>query len=262
MATQNQKNKLYSNLKKYQKRYLQKQYKDLDESATRIMVNSFLTDVLGYKELEDIKTEYRIKGEYADYVIQLARKKHLIVEVKAIQLDLSEKHLRQSVNYAANEGIDWILLINGRQIELFRVIFGKPIDIKKIFKFNLDDKVELKESLEFLFYLTKGSVLKGELEVFWKRFQVLEPKDLSKNFYSIEVVRFLRKVLKNKSGLFFSEEDILDSVYRVITTKIDSNKPKVSLDIFKNKKLKIKKEKVFEEDKDVLNKEDGESEIG
>ena len=125
MPTQTQIQKVYENLKAYRKQYLKKRYSDLGESATRLMVNSLLTDVFGYIELEEIKTEYRIRGAYADYVIQLARKKHFIVEVKAMQLDLDEKHLRQSVNYAANEGVDWVVLTNGKQIELHRVIFSK-----------------------------------------------------------------------------------------------------------------------------------------
>jgi hypothetical protein len=70
------------------------------------MINSLLTDILGYKELEEAKTEYRIRFEYADYVIQVKRKKHFVVEVKPIAIDLSEGHLRQSLSYAANEGID------------------------------------------------------------------------------------------------------------------------------------------------------------
>lgn len=247
MPTQVQKSKLYEKLKKYQKRYLKKKYKDLDESATRIMINSFLMDVLGYKELEDIKTEYRIKGEYADYVIQVARKKHFVVEVKAIQIDLSEKHLRQSVNYAANEGIDWILLINGRQIEVFRVIFSKPIETRRLFKFDLSDKSDLKESVDFLVYLTKKCVLNGELDFFWKRFQALEPSELSKNFYAKEIVRFLRKVLRVKTGISFNEDDILDSIYKIITTEIGSKKPKTPLDVFKKKKARVE---------DVLEKED------
>lgn len=52
----------------------EKQNLGVNESATRIMVNYFLTDVLQYLELEDIKTEYAIRGEYADYVIQIKRK--------------------------------------------------------------------------------------------------------------------------------------------------------------------------------------------
>jgi hypothetical protein len=122
MATEHQIKQLEKRLRDYRKKYLTRKLNlELDESATRLMVNNFLTDILGYTELEDIKTEYNIRGEYADYVVQLKRKKHFIIEVKSIQLDLNSKHLRQSTAYAANEGIDWIVLFNGKQIQLYRL---------------------------------------------------------------------------------------------------------------------------------------------
>lgn len=238
MPTQTQKDALYKKLVKYSKKYLNKKYSALDESATRVMINNFLTDILGYIELEEIKTEYKIKGEYADYVIQVGRKKHFVVEVKAIQLDLSDHHLRQAVSYAANEGIDWVLLTNGRDFSLYKVIFAKPIDIKKVFSFNLADIKELKSSVDYLSFLTKKSVLKDELSDFWKRFQALEPNRLCKNLYSVEVVRFLKKVLKKTTDLSFSDVDILDSLNTIIKSKIESERPKCPINVFAGKKTK------------------------
>lgn len=236
MATKIQKDSLYRNLIKYSKKYLNKRYSELDESATRIMVNNFLTEILGYTELEEIKTEYRVRGEYADYVIQVGRKKHFIIEVKAIQLDLSDHHLRQAVNYAANEGIDWVLLINGKNYSLYRVIFSKPIESKKVFSFNLSDAKDLKNSVDYLIYLTKKSILKDELNDFWKRFQALEPNRLCKNLYSIEVVRFLKKTLKKTADLSFSDDDILDSINTIIKAKIESERPKTPIDVLAPKR--------------------------
>lgn len=242
MATQNQKDTLYKKLVKYSKKYLNKRYSELDESATRIMVNNFLTEILGYAELEEIKTEYRVRGEYADYVIQVGRKKHFIVEVKAIQLDLSDHHLRQAVNYAANEGIDWVLLTNGKNFSLYKVIFAKPIDSKKVFSFNLSDPKELKSSVEYIMYLTKKSVLKDELTDFWKRFQALEPNHLCKNLYAIEVVRFLKKVLKKSTDLSFSDDDILESLNIIIRAKIESEKPRCPINVLASRGKKKEKE--------------------
>jgi hypothetical protein len=239
MSTQNQIKNLTVRLKKYKKKYIKKRYGDLDESATRLMVNSFLTDVLGYIELDEIKTEYRIRGEYADYVIQLARKKHFVVEVKSIQIDLNDKHLRQSTNYAANEGIDWIILTNGKQVALHKVLFGKPITSRKIFDFDLSNPDDFKKVPEFLVYLTKKSVEKNELLDFWKRFEALEPVQLSKSLYDVYVIKFLKKVLKQKANLSFSEFDILDSIHKIITTKIDLNKPKSPTNILLKNKSKI-----------------------
>jgi hypothetical protein len=204
---------------------MEKKYHALDESGTRIMVNNLLIEVLGYRELEEVKTEYAIKGTYADYVVQVGRKKHFIVEVKAIQIDLSENHLRQAINYAANEGIDWVLLTNGRTYELYRVIFGKPITYRKVCCFDLVDLEQMKQSVECFAYLTRKSALSDKLEKFWKRFQALAPSNLARHLYAIEVVRFLRKRLKKEAKLLFPEEDIYNSLHQVIVNKIEIQKP-------------------------------------
>ncbi len=227
MISDTQKSKLVSRLKAYRRRYLlQKKYLELDESGTRIMVNNLLIEVLGYRELEEVKTEYAIKGTYADYVVQVGRKKHFIVEVKAIQIDLSEKHLRQAVNYAANEGIDWVLLTNGRSYELYRVIFAKPIAYRKVCSFDLVDVDQMKQSVDCFAYLTRKAALTDHLEGYWKRFQALAPTNLARHLYSMDVVRFLRKKLKNEAKLLFPEEDIYNSLHEVIVNKIDIQKPK------------------------------------
>lgn len=227
MVTENQILQLKDKLKIYKKKYLRKEFASLDESATRIMTNSFLTELLGYQELEEIKTEYRIRSEYADYVIQLKRKKHFVVEVKSIELDLNERHLRQSLSYAANEGIDWILLLNGRQIELYRVNFGKPVTTTLIYKLDLLDNDDLKRAPELIWYLSKKAVEKGELEDFWKRTNALQPVNLSKLLYSEEVVRRLRNDLKDQTGIYFQMEDVAECLLRIIVEPVDLLKPRL-----------------------------------
>jgi len=193
------------------------------------MTNNFLTDILGYKELDEIKTEFRIRSEYADYVIQIKRKKHFVVEVKSIDLDLNEKHLRQSLSYAANEGIDWILLLNGREIQLFRVNFGKPISTTLIYKLDLMDSDDFKKAPELLWNLTKRAVEKGDLEDFWKRTNALNPINLAKTLYSEEIVKRLRNDLKEQTGIYFQMEDVAASLQHVISVPVDFPKPKLRL---------------------------------
>ncbi len=229
MPTINQLQQIKNSLSTYKKRYLRKEFSSLDESATRIMTNNFLTDILGYKELDEIKTEFRIRSEYADYVIQLKRKKHFVVEVKSIDLDLSEKHLRQSLSYAANEGIDWILLLNGREIQLFRVNFGKPITTTLIYKLDLMDSDDFKKAPELLWNLTKRAVEKGELEDFWKRTNALNPVNLAKTLYSEEIVKRLRNDLKEQTGIYFQMEDVAASLQHIISVPVDFPKPKLRM---------------------------------
>ncbi len=227
MATDKQLQELRDKLKNYKRRYLKKEFSSLDESATRIMTNNFLTEILGYQELVEIKTEYRIRSEYADYVIQLKRKKHFVVEVKSIGLDISEKHLRQSLSYAANEGIDWILLLNGREIQLYRVNFGKPVTTTLIYKLDLMNADDFKKCPEQLWNLTKRAVERGELETFWKRTNALNAENLAKLLYSEEIVRRLRNDLKEQTGIYFQMEDVAASLREVIGEKVEFPKPKL-----------------------------------
>jgi hypothetical protein len=229
MATEKQLADLKDRLKLYKRKYLRKEFSNVDEAATRIMTNSFLTEVLGYQELVEIKTEYRIRTEYADYVIQLKRKKHFVVEVKSIELDINEKHLRQSLSYAANEGIDWILLLNGREIQLYKVGFGKPIKTTLIYKLNLLDSEDFKKAPNLIWYLTKTAIEHNELETFWKRTNALNPTSLAKLLYSEEIVKRLRNDLKEQTGIYFQVEDVAASLCHIIADKIEFPKPKLRI---------------------------------
>ena len=208
-------------LKAYRQRYLRAEYAEADESSTRIMVNYFLTSVLDYQEIEEIKTEYRIRGEYADYVIQLDRENKFIVEVKAIKENLKLQHLRQSLNYAANDGIDWIVLFNGRYIELYRVIFSKPIREKKLFSYDLQDLSQIKQAANDIIYLNKKSVSKGRLEHYWARRDALAVENIAQFLYAPEVINHLKKFLKREAGIACEAQEIEEALRGALQAPID-----------------------------------------
>lgn len=216
------KRKLLANLKKYRKVFLVRKSGELDESATRLMINSFLSDVLGFVSIEQIKTEYMIRGTYADYVIQTKGKRHFIVEVKAMSIALSEKHLRQVLNYAANEGIDWALLTNGRQFQLYRVLFNKPIESRAVFSIDISDEMQLKHAVEVFQYMTKYLLPKHGLEGLWNRFLALEVSSLSKLLCSSKVVGHLKRQLKKTYKTKFSDVDIISAIARVLIRDVNA----------------------------------------
>lgn len=251
MATQTQIQALEKKLKAYKKRFLAKKYESLDEASTRLMINSFLTEILGYVEFDEIKTEYRISGTYADYVIQIGRKKHFIIEVKSISLDLNAKHLRQATNYAANEGIDWVLLTNGNIFALYRLLFTKPLSLKKVFSHDVRNEKNLRNIASDFILLSKKSVLKKELEKHWERFEIAEPVELSKLLYTKVVVSAIRKVMRQKAGLMFSEDEVLDALHTLITQPIESTKPAKSLEPRARKQRTVNHAKEVSERVDV-----------
>ncbi len=241
MITSSKSAKMLGALKDYKKRYLAKSIGDLDESGTRIMINTFLTTILGYQELEEIKTEYMIKGTYADYIVQIAGKRHFLVEVKAYSIDLSDKHLRQAINYGANEGIDWAILTNGRQFQLYKIVFGKPISEKLIFEIDFSaDDFSPKEALEHFVYLHRDAVVKKSPADLWSRYSALEPLNIAGLLFSPQVVDFLKKELKAKYDSRFDDDEIVESLTEVVCGEIPADKLRIPR--FKSiKKKSIKK---------------------
>ncbi len=220
MLTPAKKTKLLLALKTYSKKYLQGNITELDESGTRLMINDFLYSVLGFTPIEEIKTEYIIKGTYADYVIQMKGVRQFLVEVKALSLVLSEKHLRQAVNYGANEGIDWALLTNGRSFDFYRIIFGKPIESRKVFSINMADTSQLKNIAELLQYLHRDSVINKGLNILWNKNCALDPYNVAGHLYSPAVTNIIRKALNEKFKSKFIDEEIHASINRILIEKL------------------------------------------
>lgn len=237
--------KMLTALKDYKKRYLVKAIADLDESGTRIMINNFLSSILGYQELEEIKTEYMIKGTYADYIVQLGGKQHFLVEVKAYSIDLSDKHLRQAINYGANEGIEWAILTNGRQFQLYKIVFEKPISEKLVFEvdFTAED-YNVKEAFEQLVYLHRDAVVKKSLNDLWSRYSALNPLNIAGLLFAPQVIKFLKKELKSKYASKFDDDEIIESLTEVVCEEIPADKLRIPR--FKSKKKRDKSTAIVE----------------
>jgi hypothetical protein len=221
MLSPSKKVKLFAALKTYKKQYLDNKLTELDESGTRLMINSFLSDVLGYKPIEEIKTEYMIKGTYADYVLQINGVRHFLVEVKALSIQLSDKHLRQTRNYGADEGIDWALLTNGKNFEFYKILFTKPIESRKVFSIDLSATTNLKKDCEVFQSLHRDAILKKSLKMLWNKCEALNPFNIASLLYSKNGIDFIRKNIKKRSGEKCQEEDIVDSLNIILLDKMD-----------------------------------------
>jgi hypothetical protein len=243
MLTTLKQQKLFAALKNYRKQFLESGLAELDESGTRLMINSFLSDVLGYKQLEEIKTEYMIKGTYADYVIQVNKTRHFLVEVKALSFELSEKHLRQTINYGANEGIEYALLTNGKSFEFYKIIFDKPISSRLVFAVELSDISGLKNATTYLQHLHKDSVVKNSFKPLWNKCEATDPYNIAGIICADPVLKVIKKLIKNKYSEKCEDEVILSAVHKIVTDKMDP----ALIRPFKKEKTKVKKEKNAEE---------------
>ncbi len=171
------------------------------ESDTRMIVSSIVSDALGWDAFDNLTGEYRIKGSFADFVIRRDGKHFVIIEVKAISSKLNDNHLYQAVSYAASEGVEWVILTNGAEWRLYRVLFNKPVEHEVVFEVSLlDEEMKPKDKVDLLYLLTPEAQRKDELEVFYQRKRALSSNNIAKLMLSESVLTKLRAEIKTDSG--------------------------------------------------------------
>jgi predicted type IV restriction endonuclease len=171
------------------------------ESDTRMIVSSIVSEVLGWDAFDNLTGEYRIKGSFADFVIRKDNRHFIIIEVKAISSKLSDKHLYQAVSYAANQGVEWVILTNGACWQLYRILFTKPVQQELIFEVSfLNEEPKPKAKVDLLYLLTPEAQRKDELEGFYQRKRAISPGNIAKLILSEPVLTKLRAVINTESG--------------------------------------------------------------
>lgn len=110
--------------------------RDVGESDTVTIIADMLSEVFGFDKYSEVTSEFAIRGTYCDLAIKLDNQLQMLIEAKAIGSELREGHLKQAVDYAANQGADWVVLTNGTIWRIYKVIFGKPIDQELVFEVN------------------------------------------------------------------------------------------------------------------------------
>jgi hypothetical protein len=128
--------------------------------------------------------------------------------------------LRQTINYGANEGIEWALLTNGKQFDFYKILFQKPIESRLVFSLDLCDLANLKNCVDLIQFLHKDAVLSKGLDKLWQKTIALDPKNVAGLLYGKPVTNFIRRTLNKKFRHRFTEEEIETAINRVIHEQI------------------------------------------
>jgi len=169
--------------------------RNANESDTANIVHKFFQDVLGWDFL-DLTSEYKIKNTFCDLAIKHEGEIRLLIEVKAIGLNLKEEHLRQASAYAAHEGVHFVMLTNGLVYRLYHVGFGERIDVAMVFEVDLAAEVTLEDYTE-LYLISKHSLPKGQVEEYWAQEEALCRENILEALVSEDVMITLAKYFKN-----------------------------------------------------------------
>lgn len=228
--------RLIAGIKKFQSILNAAKTKDINESDTVVIVTDLLSEIFGYDKYSEITSEYSIKKTFCDLAIKIENKIRFLIEVKAIGIALKEDQIKQAVDYGANAGVDWIILTNGNNWKIFKVIFGKPIQNDLVYEFDLLTINSKKhDDLELLYYVCKETLGKSMLEEFHIQKQSLNKFFIGQIILSEPILDAIRKTIRKISpDIKVDNNDILDVMPDVLKReviegeKVDEAKKKIT----------------------------------
>lgn len=129
--------RIAAGLKKFQPVVQAARARDINESDTVVILTDMLQEIFGYDKYSEISSEHMIRSTFCDLSIKLNGELELLIEAKAIGIELKDIHVKQAVDYAANQGCDWVVLTNGACWRVYHVLFKKPIEHELVVSFDI-----------------------------------------------------------------------------------------------------------------------------
>jgi hypothetical protein len=201
--------RIRSALKKYQPILAAAKVRDVNESDTVLIVTDVLQDVFGYDKYAEITSEHMIRSTYCDLALKIDGKLSLLIEVKAIGLDLKDNHIKQAVDYAANQGCDWVGLTNGICWRVYKVHFTKPIEHECVLDIDmLALNPRNKSDIDVLGIIAKEGWKRAKLDEYHEHRQALSRFTLGALILSDPVVLFIRRELRRVVDVMVDEDDV------------------------------------------------------
>jgi hypothetical protein len=191
--------------------------RDVNESDTSMIVTDMLADIYGYDKYSEVTRELAIRGTYCDLATRIDGKFQMLIEVKAIGLELKDSHAKQAVDYAANQGVEWVALTNGQMWKVFRVIFAKPVDNELVLDIDLLSlNPKNVNDLESLFLLTRESMLKSGLYAYHDHLQATNKFYLAAVVLSDTVLDTVRRELRRVSDAKIELEELREALSKEV----------------------------------------------
>ncbi len=189
--------RLSEGLKRFQPIISSAKARDANESDTSMIVTDMMAELFGYDKYSEVTKELAIRGTYCDLATKIEGKYQMLIEVKAVGIDLKENHIKQAVDYASNKGIEWVALTNANNWKVFKVVFSKPIDFEIVLDIDLLSLSYKNEThLESMFLLTRESMLKSGLYAYHDQIQATNKFYLGAIILSDSVLESIRRELR------------------------------------------------------------------
>lgn len=203
------------NLKRYHAILAAAKKRDVSESDTVVIVGDMMADILGYEKYVEISTEFAVKSTYVDLAVKVGNEIHFLVEAKAIGVDLKDIHVRQAIDYGANQGIEWAILTNGAVWRIYKIEFKKPIAHVLVTEIDLlAESTKHEDAVEFFANLCKEGFAKSQMDEFYEQHQATNRHTIACVLLSDKMLNHLRLGVKRIFPNVRVDVDMLEMVLR------------------------------------------------
>lgn len=214
--------RLTKQTRKFQKVLKSALARDVNESDTVAIITDMLSIVFGYEKYSEITSEFSIRGTYCDLAVMADGDIKFLIEAKAIGLELKDSHLRQAVGYGSQQGIQWVVLTNGRSWEIYRIRFRKPVSYELLTSFNfLELNPRKTEDQETLFLLCKEGLSRAVIEEYHKHVQGVNKFMIGAIMLSEKGLDFIGRELKRTTHGLRVENDEINAIIQGEVLKRD-----------------------------------------
>lgn len=192
--------RLVAGIKRFQPILASAKARDVGEADTVTIIKDMLADVFGYDKYSEVTSEYAIRGTYCDLATKIDGTLQTLIEVKAIGLELKDAHVKQAVDYAANQGVDWVLLTNGICWRVYHIVFAKPIDQELVINIDFCALNSRSESdIDLLYLWCKEGWVRSVLGEYHTQKQALSRFFLGAMILTDPVLDIIRRELRRVS---------------------------------------------------------------
>lgn len=192
--------RITAGLKRFQPVLVSAKSRDVNESDTVVIVTDLLQEIFGYDKYAEITSEHMIRSTFCDLAVKLEGTLAFLIEVKAIGHELKDQHIKQAVDYAANQGCEWVALTNGAVWKVFRVRFSKPIEHELVVDMDLISVNPRNfEHIELVGLLAKEGWQKAQLGEYHSQRQALSRFILGALVLSDPILEVLRREVRRMS---------------------------------------------------------------
>lgn len=192
--------RLATGIKRFQPILAAAKARDVGEADTVTIIKDMLSDVFGYDKYSELTSEFAIRGTYCDLATKIDGVLQTLIEVKAIGLDLKEQHVKQAIDYAANQGVDWVILSNGMCWRVYHITFSKPIDQELVVNIDFSTlNPRLESDLELLYLWCKEGWQRSVLGEYHTQKQALSRFFVGAMLQTEPVLEVIRRELRRIS---------------------------------------------------------------